>query len=238
MIRIGICDDDILMADCIKNIVAEYFNCKQIEAELILYHSGIEVIAKSHKLDLIFLDIEMPELDGMQVARYLYEKSKLSYSYNTRIVFLTSHDEVVRKAFQVEAFRFLIKDNFESELEECLDAFCREVSLDVVFQLERDNLVVDVKQRDILFIMAAHNGSEVWDTKGVFKNGLSLNKWMEQLDKRIFVRTHKKSIVNLVHINYISDYVYMNTGERVEYSRRNGKELQKRFNQYIYENAR
>lgn len=238
LIRIGICDDDILMADCIKNIVTEYFNCKQIEAELILYHSGIEVIEKSHKLDLIFLDIEMPELDGMQVARYLYEKCKSSYDYNTRIVFLTSHNEVVRKAFQVEAFRFLIKDNFESELEECLDAFCRDVSLDVVFQLEKDNVMISVKQRDILYIKTTHNGSEIWGVKEVFNSSLSLNSWMAQLDSKIFIRTHKNTIVNLAHINYIDDYVYMYTGEKVEYSRRNHKELQRRFNQYIYENAK
>lgn len=226
------------MANYINKIVKEYFNCKQIEAEFILYYSGTEVITKAQKLDLIFLDIEMPEVDGMQVARYLYERSKLSYGYNTRIVFLTSHDEVVRKAFQVEAFRFLIKDDFESEISECLNAFCREVSLDVVFQLEKNNVMISVKQRDILYIKSTHNGSEIWGVKDVFKSSLSLMNWMRQLDDKIFIRTHKNAIVNLTHIDYIDDYIYMYTGEKIEYSRRNRKELQRRFNQYIYDHAK
>lgn len=238
MIRIGICDDEALMVDCIKKIVSDYFEKKQIDIELVLYYSGIDVIEKQQDLDLIFLDIEMPELDGMHVAKALYEKSKLPDSKTTRIVFLTSHDEVVRKAFQVKAFRFLVKDNFEHEIEECLNAFCTEVFLDVVFQLEKDNVTINVKQSDILFIRAIHNGSEIWSTKDVFSSNLSLNKWMEKLDNKIFIRVHKNSIVNLSHINYIDNYINMYTGEKVEFSRRNNKELQRRFNQYIYDNAR
>lgn len=236
--KIGICDDDAIMVEHIKQLVSQYFARKQITIDLYLYYTGREVIEAEQELDLIFLDIEMPEVDGMNVARFFYKKSKASESTKTKIVFLTGHDESVRKAFQVNAFRFLLKDTYESEMEECLDAFCEEILMNVVYQLEKNGVCIHVKQHDILFIRTAHNGSEIWVRNDIYNSGLSLNKWMDLLDQKIFVRAHKNSIVNLAHINYIDDYIYMYTGEKVEYSRRNSKELQKKFYQYIYDNAR
>ena len=238
MIKIGICDDDLVMVQSVRKIVDDYFLKKQISIEIFEYHAGIEVIQSDEEIDLIFLDIEMPELDGIRVAKYLNEKAKIRDVCTIKIVFLTCHVELVRKAFHVNAFRFLLKDNYDSEIKECLEAFCEETFMNEILWVKRNGVEISIKQRDILYITAAHNGSEVWVKDDMFNSKLSLNKLMELLNIKIFMRVHKKIIVNLIHINYIEDYIYMYTGEKVEYSRRNKKELHQRLYQYIYETAR
>lgn len=238
MIKIGICDDDLVMIQCIRKIVDDFFLKKQISIEIFEYHTGIEVIQSDEEVNLIFLDIEIPKLDGIRVAEYLNEKAKIKDIWNTKIVFLTCHIEMVRKAFHVNAFRFLVKDNYDSEIKECLEAFCKETLMNEILWVEKNRVEISIKQRDILYITSTHNGSEVWVKNDMFNSKFSLNKLMELLDVKIFMRVHKKTIVNLTHINYIEDYIYMYTGEKVEYSRRNNKELRQRLYQYIYETAR
>lgn len=62
--------------------------------------------------------------------------------------------------------------------------------------------------------------------------------WINELDDSLFIRSHKGNIVNVSQIDYIEDCIVMKTGEKVEVSRRNKAEVRKKFNQYIYDNAR
>lgn len=236
---IAICDDDFVMADCIENIVEKYFAEKEITVDIYRFCDGKTLVEAEQVFDLIFLDVEMPEMDGIAAAKVIYEKGRKSRDAETRIAFLTSHEEVVRKAFQVKAFRFLIKDNYEEELTECLDAFCAEMAENAILEIECLNGdVIKVRPADILFIKAAHNGSELWMGQDVLKCKNSLDKWMDILDETMFFRAHRNNIVNLDMVDYVEDYVYLYNGCKVECSVRNRAKLQKKLRQYIIENAR
>ena len=235
---IAICDDEAIMSGCIKEIVESYFEKKEILININMFSNGKELLRSEEEYKLIFLDIEMPEMDGLTVAGHIYEKNKRMKEHETKIAFLTSHEEVVRKAFQVQAFRFLLKDNYEEEIEECLDAFCDEIKLDVVLEVECKGGKVNISQKDIWYIKSMHNGSEIWLENDMLECKNSLDKWLDVLDDNLFFRVHRNCIVNLDKIDYIEEYIYFYNGDRIEYSVRNGKKLQKRYRQYILDNAR
>jgi len=104
-----------------------------------------------------------------------------------------------------------------------------------IYRLRSNGVTVNISQNDIIYISSSHNGSEIWTRNEVFKSGLSLAKWLEQLDEAIFIRAHKNCIVNFMYIDYIDDMIHMNNGEKVQLSRRNKGEVSRRFLQYRYD---
>lgn len=171
--NIGICDDERIMVEQIECIIKEYFDSKGIKYNIFLFYSGKEVTDTDINLDLLFLDIDMPEMNGMQAAEIIQESEKVN---KPLISFLTSHEEEVRNAFKVKAFRFLVKDSFESEIYECLDAFCKEKSANIMIDVEKDGHEVKIFQKDILYIKTKHNGSEIWLRDDVFTSKRALDK--------------------------------------------------------------
>ena len=99
-LKVAVCDDEKIICNEIKKRLLEI----RPEFEVLLFSSGDELIKSDKNFDLIFLDIEMPQLDGMETAQILRKNHKNEY-----IIFLTSHSELMAEAFKVKAFRFLEK---------------------------------------------------------------------------------------------------------------------------------
>lgn len=233
--NIGICDDDKAMVEQIQKCIKRYFEDKEQECKTYVYYSGKEVILSDVDLELLFLDIDMPEMNGMETAKHIQNSQDRN---KTTIVFLTSHEEEARNAFKVKAFRFILKDYFEDEIQECLNAYFKEKRMNSHIIIKKEGEEIEILQKDILYIKAKHNGSEIWTKSELYTSKRTLDNWMTKLESKIFVRCHRGGIVNLCHIDYIEDYIVMDTGEKVEISRRNKLEIKKIFHQYIFENAR
>lgn len=228
-LRIGICDDEKYMTDMISKELFSYFENKGIDVNIDEYNSGIDLLKSTVLYDIIFLDIEMPEINGMQVAKRLRDMG----NNDTSIVFLTSHVEDARKAYQVKAFRFLVKDNYENELIECIDSYIAEKLEGVRHKVAYQGSNIDVDEKSILFITSAHNGSEIWLENSVCSSEKSLNEWEKLLNSDLFIRVHKNSIINISRVDYISDVIVLLSGEHIAYSRRRKNDILKKYNEYL-----
>lgn len=113
-IRIGICDDSDHDRHYLKSIIKNYFKGREIEPEIVEYGSGEEFFRKPD-VEILFLDIEMNALDGIMVKN---ELQKLQAE--TRIVFTTSHNDLMRDAFGKQVFGFLVKRVSPKEVEKYL----------------------------------------------------------------------------------------------------------------------
>lgn len=98
--KIAICDDEQVMMEHICELVKQYRPDYMVE----LYGCGEALLEDAQLYDLIFLDIEMPSINGMEVAENL---RKMQYS--GEIIFLTGYMEYIQEAFKVRAFRYLQK---------------------------------------------------------------------------------------------------------------------------------
>jgi DNA-binding LytR/AlgR family response regulator len=146
--KIAICDDEQVMMEHICELVKQYRPDYMVK----LYGCGEALLEDAQLYDLIFLDIEMPSINGMEVAENL---RKMKYS--GEIIFLTGYMEYIQEAFKVRAFRYLQKPIVERQLEEAL---CSAEE-----QIRKRYLYLDtghkksVKLQDIIYIEAIHNRS-------------------------------------------------------------------------------
>ena len=118
---IGICDDE----KEIRELLGEKVRNVCPEAELCFYEDGASALAAKEKPDILFLDIQMPGIDGMAAAREL-RKQKCGIV----LIFITAIKEYVFDAFDVGAFHYLVKPFSE-------DKFCSVLEA-AVFQVEKE----------------------------------------------------------------------------------------------------
>ena len=121
MIKIGICDDQEIMQKKLKEILCDCLVELKIEAEIFIYLSGKDVLSNSMKLDLLFLDIEMPEMDGIETGLALKKQGFVG-----KIIMASSAVERFKEAFTIQAFRFVTKPFEKSEILKVLKAYMDE----------------------------------------------------------------------------------------------------------------
>lgn len=118
MLKIAVCDDDETMLGFLTDKISEIYNQNSIEFVIRPFLSG-KFFLNSHKeypFDVVFLDIDMPEISGFDIAEQVNNISE------TLIVFVTSHDELVYSSIKFRPFRFIRKTYIEAELGETLTA--------------------------------------------------------------------------------------------------------------------
>ena len=107
--RIAICDDEVSMVQILEEKIKKLLPDAVIEK----YLSGDELIASGSKPDILFLDIQMPGMDGMETAKVLRQDNE-----DMILIFVTSAEEYVFQAFDVGAFHYLVKPFSNEKLKE------------------------------------------------------------------------------------------------------------------------
>ena len=149
--KICIVEDEEVWRDKIKAAVFKYCMDKDIPARIIAYDSGRDFIENTDA-DLLFLDIELAEgEDGFQIAEKIVDSGS-----QCKICFLTSHAEMARQGYRVNAFRYIDKKYLE-EIDEALDSF---------FKTKLQERIIYCKDTDGIRIKISLNGLLLVETSG------------------------------------------------------------------------
>jgi len=203
--NIAICDDEIIFLESINYHVKDVL-CKYAMPVIInLFHKGKELLNYKdlQKFDIIFLDIELNDINGIELAKAFRRKG-----YKGLIVFITSHLDYSILGYEVEAFRYILKANIDREIAECIDSAIKKLDLYgevIVFKINNEN--IKMKLKDIFYI-------ESNDHKIIFHmiNNSSyvtydkLNEIEEKISSDDFYRIHQSFLVNSKYIKKIKRY--------------------------------
>ncbi len=116
MIRIAICDDEKHMSEHIRSMVSDFFRKKNREISLRMFSSGEELLSYNGQIDILFLDIQMKDMDGMETARKLRANQFRGF-----LVFITVLKEMVFQSFEVQAYDYLVKPVDKKQFEKTMD---------------------------------------------------------------------------------------------------------------------
>lgn len=117
MFAIAICEDEKYILEELYENVKKYVKIKGLSANIKTYTSGEDLLKESAAFDVILLDMKLPGINGVEVARQVSGKS--------RIIFITSYQEYAVEAFEVEAVHYLLKPVEEERLYLALDRAVR-----------------------------------------------------------------------------------------------------------------
>lgn len=227
-IIIGLCDDELFVYKEVKQLLLEYQKIYQRECEVIYYPNAQSLLEANDSLECLLLDIEMPQMDGIELAKRLNRQGR-----EYRIVMLTGRVDRYKEAFQIQAFRFVSKPIVKEELFEALDDVQKQRLGEREVCVYRDNVAYTLPQRDIIFIMANKASTIIYTLKQDYRSEMLLKDWETELDTRLFFRCHKSYIVNLSRIEEIKkDEIIVSTGERLPVSRREKNSLRQAFMEY------
>lgn len=167
---------------------------------------------QEHKVDLIFLDVEMPELSGLDLLDMLDEKPM--------IIFVTSKEEYAVRAFDFEAVDYLLKpvqkDRFKRAVEKALDLFESRQSVQSGMThlfVKKDGNLVRIRLSSILFVEAAADYMIIHTDSERFIVHTTMKNLLERLPEDQFARVHRTYTVRLDKIEAIEDQMVMVGGK-------------------------
>ncbi len=227
MICIGICDDQVEIVKVLEGMIAAIQREWGYKWEVFIFTSGDELLKHIQKMDAVFLDIEMPKMDGIQVGKEIMENNP-----DCRIIMATGRVERVKEAFHIQAFRFVTKPFDKEEIQEALSAILNKNIGTATIELFWKRNVCIVQQRDIHYIQALDSYSEFITESKVFRKEVSLQDLEECLDNRLFCRIHKRYIINLHWVEAFKDGVIYIDNKPFIVSRRKKKEVEKKYIEY------
>lgn len=209
MIKVLIVDDNEKMAQILKSAIDSQpaFEVMAVGAD---GETGLELFDK-HKPEVVFMDIEMPGISGIDCAKEILIREPDTY-----IVFSTAHNEYMGDAFEMYAFDYMLKpfklDRLRgtlariSELLDKGDESEKSVKkLDKLLIKNREGMsFVDIDE--IMLVFREGNRTKIITRRNSYTTGMNLNVMEQKLAGESFMRTHKSYIVNLKYISEILPY--------------------------------
>ena len=234
MIKIAVCDDEEIFGKKLHAMVSQYLDEKKLFFEIDIFHSGIEFVAlgpEMSKYQIVFLDINMDDLDGIETAKQLRHYCKDSY-----LVFVTAFLNYTLEGYKVEAIRYILKGatNFKDLVYEALDAICekmRYVEQKEVFDFKEGKKEISINR--IAYIESNLHKLKFYvvESDYVFYTlSATLNTIEDRLAENRFARIHQSFLVNLDFVVSISNYkVYWQNGTVLPVAKNRFKFVREKF---------
>ena len=219
--RIAICDDESFFRKRMRDILTDYMEEKGVLYEIDEFESGKEFISlgiEIVKYKIVFLDINMDEMDGMETAKKIREVSNDIF-----IVFVTAFITYTLEGYKVDAVRYILKNNVNltEVVFECMDA----ISTKMNYVVKKINFnfnegTKNVSLERLLYIESRLHKLEfhiMEDRINKYSLYGVLNDMEKQLQGYDFVRIHQSYLVNMKHIEKVSRYeVLLSNGVKLE----------------------
>jgi len=231
MIRIAICEDDNQQQDTIKQYVREHREYDP-SMEIFVFSSGEELLsayAEGEQYDFLFLDIQMKEINGIEVAQEIRKSND-----NIIIFFTTGFTEYISEAFAVDAFQFLHKpirqELFHREFSRALKKYYTQSKC---YMIDEKSKVVSLELKEIFCLEVLGRQIIIHTTSGTYEKTGKMETEEFLLQPYGFVRVHRAYLVNMEHIVALNkDTVTLRNQIEVTMSPRRRTEVLNQYNQF------
>lgn len=233
MITIAVCDDEKYLTDQIRKLVSDFFRGKNMEASVVCFSNGEDLLKYDKSIDILFLDIQMNGMDGMEAAKELRSRNFGGY-----IIFITILKEMVFQSFEVQAYDYLVKPIEEKKFKRTMERLfasmknVNEEKLLVQKGYERsiisfdDIVFCEIIDRKVYLHLASAEVVDFYDR---------IENLEARLDSRFF-RCHRSYLINLKYLkSYKNGVAYMENGKEIPISRLRGKAFSEVVLQYMKE---
>lgn len=232
VIRIALCDDNDIEREILKDIIESIFDSMGDEAAIFEFSSGEKLCRNYSKgdYDIIFLDIHMKQLDGIETGKAIRDKDA-----KVEIVYATSSEEYLREGYNIHALSYLTKPYDVKKVEETLEYYYKKNGidkresnefLDVNIQQQK----IYIRQKDIMWLESMGRVVSIYCRDDVYRVYARLNDLEERLDEKIFLRCNQSYIVNIMYVKDVIEYDFCMENDRyIPIRKRDKKEIVQKY---------
>lgn len=233
VMRIAICEDNKEHAEILKCMVNRWAEKEKLEVDIGYYQSAEEFLfymKEDVRYDLAFLDIQLENMNGLQLAKLIRAEDKTMF-----LVFTTGEKGYALKGYEVSAFRYLIKPLREQEVASTLTKINQ-----MLEESKKDAIVIScsdearrIYKNDIYYIEVDNHHIILHMKKETFRFRAKLKEFETQFQEPQFCKCHRSYIVNLHYVEIISrNGVEIGNGTKLPISRNRWNELNRCYVSY------
>lgn len=224
-LKIAICDDEREYTIFLKRILLRELQGMNMQARIDTYTQSERLISCGETYDIIFLDIEMPDRNGLETASELKGR-------RSKIIFMTNYSEYIQEAYKVQPFRYLYKTDSEDKIREAVvDALLDDADrMGIMLELNGAHYYLTLK--DVLYIRALGDEVEIALTKDEYIVRTTMKKMSADLSER-FIRCSRSLLLNFQHIAFVEkDAAVLDDGSRFPIPVRERKKVKEEWHNY------
>lgn len=226
-IKIAICDDEASCRESVDKMCKALLGERNLSAVIHIFSSGKEMMTSDTEYDVLLLDIEMPEQDGISVKEY-YETNRK----RTKIIFMTGHRERVLEAFGKNVVSFLVKplceESFRKVMEKTLSDICGQV-----LEIEENGKLLLIPVKQIKYIEAQDKYTLAVTETEEYLLRRTMKFWENTLPCEDFVRIHKSYLIGLEYFEKKGEEVRLDKGKSVKISRLKKNEVMEKYREFL-----
>lgn len=231
--RIAVCDDEKRFVKDFSAIVGRLYRSLDMIVDEFSDGTALLHSFAARAYDIVFLDIEMPGMDGISLAKRLREQSESVY-----IVFLTSHVEYAIKGYEVNALRYLTKPATEQGVREVLDHVIKKQSSEKFIWVRTRDGEQRIRLSDIVYIEAQDQNLVIITLNANYELRAKLNDYEQFLTPEGFFRIHRSYMVSLSKIvNVSGKELTVVGGYKLPVARGKDKEFRDAFMSFVSREA-
>lgn len=234
MIRVAVVEDEEEQVEIICDFLKRYEEENQISFNISVFNNGVKFLIDYQPVfDLVFMDIKMPHLNGLETARTIFSMDK-----NIGIVFVTNMAQYAIKGYEVDALDFIVKPlkyyQFSVKMGRVIEKIKKREERDIVLTVSKEKIRLSISE--IYYVMVDKHTLVYYTSKGVFReNGSSMGECAASLADYGFALCNSGCLVNLKHVLSVNKGSVRVTGalEELVVSRGRKKEFTEKFMTYM-----
>lgn len=222
MYKVAIVEDDDRSAGHLAELLERYQKENDVVFGILRFNSGLDFICSEEKFDIIFMDIDMQQMDGYSAAKKLREKDE-----NAILIFVTNMAEYAIKGYDVEAFAFITKPvgylNISLKLKKALDSLRWKKPYEIVIK-EKDTVRCFLVN-DLYYVEVIRHDLIYHTDRGNFHVRETLKNAEKQLAQYGFAKCNHCYLVNLLHVTGLTADSVTVGGDVLQVSRSKRKDF-------------
>lgn len=225
-IKIAVCDDELEICSQVENILIKLLKERRIKCDIDIFYSGESLCRglERSEYDIIFLDIELPQMDGVEIGKYIRE---IRNNDIVQIAYISSKQEYAMELFDIRPINFLVKPLDEVIVAKVVDAYIKiSGGKTDVFSYIKGYEQHKVEVYKIMYFKRDRRKVIMYTTEETVEFYESLEKIYERVKNYGFLFIHKSYMVNYRYIKTIGyDHLVMIDGEEFSISQARRKEI-------------
>lgn len=226
--QVVICDDEEVILKNMSHSIETEFQSRGFRIDKILLTNPVKLQEhlKNQPTDVLFLDIDMPYINGMEIAAWIQEER-----IPVLLVFVTNQDTLVYQTFRYQPFGFIRKSVFEEEIGEVIERIALKLQYSedyVVWQHAGES--IKLKLEDIFYLEADSNYVNVKTKEKEYRFRDTLTSLENKLEAKGFFRIHKGFLINGERVHVLkSDHIEMEDGAILPIGRSYSESVRKKL---------